>query len=371
MFFHKTFLGVFRSSGGGGGTTSRRLFLPPVALPTAIRTTTLRSITTTTITSTKAMTVMVRPFSSSFSFSFGGKNTGDSSSSNHLVGGQRSFGSRTHVATATAVARQTSSSSSSRQGHGQGIPVTVLRLNNLVDNPGAVKKKRRIGRGVGSSKGKTSGRGHKGQKSRAGSSIHPAFEGGQTPLYKLLPKRGFNNKNHETYMVPLNIEMLQNYIDMQRIPVSRVQDSHQNPITLYDFVQAGMLKPTAIKHGVKLLAKGKDSIKQPIHVHISRASTTAIEAIEAAGGSVTTVHYNKLALRQLLRPHKFQEAPIKPARPPPKLQPYYTSWYRRGYLNPRVQMRNFFLRNRQNNHGSSSTSTLQEQFTGTINNNGE
>lgn len=227
--------------------------------------------------------------------------------------------------------------------------VTVLKLNNLFDNPGAVKKKRRVGRGVGSSKGKTSGRGHKGQKARAGASIPPAFEGGQTKLYKLFPKRGFNNKNHETHMVPLNIETLQNFIDMQRV-------STDTTITLFDLLQAGMFKPNSVKHGVKLLAKGKENITQPIHIHVSRASTEAIEAIEAAGGTVTTVHYNKLALRQLLRPHKFEGASIKEARPPPKLQPYYTSWHRRGYLNPRVQMRNYL---RENKHADS---TLQDQF---------
>ena len=211
--------------------------------------------------------------------------------------------------------------------------VTVLRLNNLYDNEGAVKKKRRVGRGIGSSKGKTSGRGHKGQKSRSGGSIHPTFEGGQTKLYKLFPKRGFNNKNHEAPMVPLNIGTLQDYIDMKRV-------STDGTITLRDLMEAGMFKPNSVKHGVKLLAKGKERLKQPIDIQISRASSEAIAAVEDAGGTVTTVHYNKLALRQLMRPEKF-DYPIKEARPPPKYQPYYTSWNRRGYLNPMVQMRQF------------------------------
>lgn len=211
--------------------------------------------------------------------------------------------------------------------------VTVLKLNNLYDNEGAVKKKRRIGRGVGSSKGKTAGRGHKGQKARSGGNIHPTFEGGQTKLYKLFPKRGFNNKNHEAHMVPLNIGTLQNYIDMQRV-------STDTTITLRDLTQAGLFKPSAVKHGVKLLANDKEVLKQPIDILISRASTQAIQAVENAGGTVTTIHYNKLALRQVMRPHKFQH-PIKEARPPPKYQPYYTSWNRRGYLNPVVQMRQF------------------------------
>ena len=224
-------------------------------------------------------------------------------------------------------------SSSNAAAAAQPQVVTVLKLNNLYDNEGAVKKKRRIGRGVGSSKGKTAGRGHKGQKSRSGGSIHPTFEGGQTKLYKLFPKRGFNNKNHEAHMVPLNIGTLQDYIDMQRV-------STDTTITLRDLTAAGMFKPSAVKHGVKLLAKGKERLKQPIDLLISRASTEAIQAVENAGGTVTTIHYNKLALRQVMRPHKFQH-PVKEARPPPKYQPYYTSWHRRGYLNPQVQMRDF------------------------------
>jgi large subunit ribosomal protein L15 len=211
--------------------------------------------------------------------------------------------------------------------------VTVLKLNNLYDNEGAVKKGRRIGRGIGSSKGKTSGRGHKGQKSRSGGSISPTFEGGQTKLYKLFPKRGFNNKNHEAHMVPLNLGTLQNYIDMGRL-------STDTTITLRDLMEAGMFKPNAVKHGVKLLAEGKERLRQAVDIHISRASKESIHAIESVGGSVMTVHYNKLALRQQLRPEKFDH-PIKDARPPPKYQPYYTSWFRRGYLNPAVQMREF------------------------------
>ena len=212
--------------------------------------------------------------------------------------------------------------------------VTFLRLNNLQDNPGAVKKKRRIGRGIGSSKGKTSGRGHKGQKARSGGSIHPTFEGGQTKFYKLLPKRGFNNKVHEAKMLPLNLETVQMYVDMGRLDPDR-------EITLRDLQLAGLFKANAIKHGVKLLGKGE--IKQPLDLHVSRASESAIQAVEAAGGRVKSVHYNKLALRAMLRPEKFI-VPPKFARPPPKWQPYYTGWKNRGYLNPVVQMKSWFTK---------------------------
>jgi len=209
--------------------------------------------------------------------------------------------------------------------------VQALRLNMLQDNPGAVRKGRRIGRGIGSSKGKTSGRGHKGQKARSGGSIPIAFEGGQTAFYKLLPKRGFTNKLHAEPMVPINVGTIQQYIDMGRISNTKV-------LTLKDLVDAGMCKPSAIKFGIKLLAKGE--VTSPIQLHVSRASGAAIQAIEQAGGQVTTVHYNQLALRALLKPHKFPEGLPKQARPPPKLQAYYTNWHdHRGYMSVQAQMR--------------------------------
>jgi large subunit ribosomal protein L15 len=194
-------------------------------------------------------------------------------------------------------------------------------------------QKRRIGRGIGSSKGKTAGRGHKGQKARSGGSIPLGFEGGQTKFYKLLPKRGFTNKNHKSNMLPLNIGTLQDYVDMGRLQTDRV-------LTLKDLCDAGICTPSSIKHGVKLLGKGKDRLTTPIQLEISRASQEAIEAIEQVGGEITTVHYNRLALRALLKPDKFLQLP-KFARPPPKWQPYYTNWERnRGYLSVQAQMRN-------------------------------
>jgi large subunit ribosomal protein L15 len=218
-------------------------------------------------------------------------------------------------------------------------PVAFLRLNTLQDNPGAVHKKRRVGRGIGSSKGKTSGRGHKGQKARSGGNIHPSFEGGQTKFYKLVPKRGFNNKEHEATMVPLNVGTLQMYIDMGRI------DPNKEEITLYDLQKAGLFKANAVKQGVKLLGDEKSCpLQQPIHLKVSRASKSAIDAVEKAGGTVTTVHYNRLALRAVMRPEKFEQVP-RFARPPPKYQPYYTSWDNRGYLNPQVQIRNWLRKN--------------------------
>lgn len=219
--------------------------------------------------------------------------------------------------------------------------VTILKLNNLYDNPGAVKLRKRVGRGPGSGHGKTCGKGHKGQKSRSGGSIPIAFEGGQTQLWKLFPKRGFKNKNHGMDMVGINIGTILDHVIMGRLDTS-------TPITLLSLKNAGLFKANAIKHGVKLLSNGKERLKKTpiaLDLHVSRASEAAIAAVEGAGGSVTSCHYNKLALRTVLRPHKYDDTNRpKHARPPPKLQPYYTNWNKRGYLNPAVQLRGWFAK---------------------------
>lgn len=248
-----------------------------------------------------------------------------------------------------------------------GEPITFLTLNNLRDNPGAVKKKRRIGRGIGSSKGKTCGRGHKGQKARAGRGVHPTFEGGQTKFYKLLPKIGkMKNARFKLDLIPLNVVKVQDYVTMGRLRPER----SDGVLTMRDFVNAGMFPSSSIKSGVKLLGEGKQFIKDKLLIEVSFASASAIEAIESKGGYVTTVHYNRLALRSLLKPHKFPKKPDsmlatefgqssgeeevntdadaldihdrhmlpRRARPPPKYMPYYTDYAKRGYLNPRVQL---------------------------------
>jgi len=231
--------------------------------------------------------------------------------------------------------------------------VTFLRLNNLQDNPGAVKKKRRVGRGIGSSKGKTCGKGHKGQRARNKGGIPTGFEGGQTTFWKVLPKKGFNNKRHRQKqgadMVVINLGMIQDYIDMGRL---RINES--KPLGVAEFIEAGMLKKTPSLPGVKLLAKGKERFTSPVRLVVNRASEQAIEHTESLGGEVVSSHMNKLAMRALIRPDKFPKMAgegedsyllPKQARPPPKMQPYYTSWKNRGYLCPQVQMREW-LRSR-------------------------
>ncbi|OQR86884.1 50S ribosomal protein L15 [Achlya hypogyna] len=205
-----------------------------------------------------------------------------------------------------------------------------IRLNNLADNAGAIKRGKRLGRGIGSGKGKTCGRGHKGQKARSGRS-GPAlgFEGGQTPLHQRVPKRGFNNK-WATPMHPLNVDRLQLFIDMGRIDPTQT-------ITIKTLTDCGLLTTSRVKHGVKLLANGKEHLTTPINIEVSQASEGAIAAVEKAGGSIKSVFHNRLGLRALLKPHKFDVLPQN-ARPPPKKMGYYTNYDKRGYLSAEIQV---------------------------------
>ncbi len=149
-----------------------------------------------------------------------------------------------------------------------------MKLNQLSDNQGARKARKRIGRGIGSGTGKTSGKGHKGQKSRSGVALK-GFEGGQMPLHRRLPKRGFKNIFAKTYTV-VNLGRLQQAIDAGKL------DAKQD-------IDAGALKSAGViknpRDGVRLLAKGE--LKAKLKVSVAGASKAAIEAVEKAGGSVT------------------------------------------------------------------------------------
>ncbi len=149
-----------------------------------------------------------------------------------------------------------------------------MRLNDLSDNKGATQNRKRVGRGIGSGTGKTSGSGHKGQKSRSGVSLL-GFEGGQMPLYRRLPKRGFNNPFSKDFS-EINIGKLQAAVDDGKIDV-------KIPVTNETLLAAGLVSRSA--DGVKLLAKGEISAK--LNVDVARASKTAIAAVEKAGGSVS------------------------------------------------------------------------------------
>ncbi len=151
-----------------------------------------------------------------------------------------------------------------------------MKLNELSDNPGARRPRKRVGRGAGSGLGKTSGRGHKGQKSRRGVAIK-GYEGGQMPLHRRLPKRGFTNIFRKTY-AEVNLGRLQSAIDAGRLDASQ-------PIDSETLKAAGFFKSS--RDGVSLLAKGE--LTANIKISVVRASKAAVEAVEKAGGSVTIV----------------------------------------------------------------------------------
>jgi large subunit ribosomal protein L15 len=148
------------------------------------------------------------------------------------------------------------------------------RLNEISDNPGATKGRMRVGRGVGSGKGKTCGRGVKGQKSRRGVSIN-GFEGGQMPIHMRAPKRGFNSLNRARY-AEVNLGRLQKAIDAGRIDAKKDVDEAA-------LVAAGLVR--RVRDGVRLLAQGDLTTK--VKLVVTGATASAIAAVEKAGGSVT------------------------------------------------------------------------------------
>ena len=150
-----------------------------------------------------------------------------------------------------------------------------MELHTLTDNKGATRHRKRVGRGVGSGIGKTSGSGHKGQKARSGVSIK-GFEGGQMPIHRRLPKRGFVNVFRKRY-VEVNIGNIQKSIDEGRIDASK-------PIDTAVLQSAGLVGK--LKDGIRLLGNGDVTAK--INIHVAGASKSAISAVQKAGGSVVS-----------------------------------------------------------------------------------
>ena len=148
-----------------------------------------------------------------------------------------------------------------------------MKLNQLSDNPGARKARIRVGRGIGSGKGKTAGRGGKGQTARTGVAIN-GFEGGQMPLYRRIPSRGFKPPHAKAWQV-VNLGALQKAIDDNRLDAAQ-------PIDAAAMQAAGLFKKAL--DGVRLLGKGE--IKTKIEVKVAGASASAIAAVEKAGGKV-------------------------------------------------------------------------------------
>ncbi len=150
----------------------------------------------------------------------------------------------------------------------------MTKLNELRDNEGATKGRMRVGRGPGSGKGKTSGRGVKGQKSRTGVSLL-GFEGGQMPLYMRMPKRGFNNP-FALKFAEVNLWRLQDAIDAGKLDIS-------SPIDAAALVKAGVIRREL--DGVRLLGEGE--LKAKVNLTVYSATASAAKAVEAAGGTLT------------------------------------------------------------------------------------
>jgi large subunit ribosomal protein L15 len=149
-----------------------------------------------------------------------------------------------------------------------------MKLNEIRDNPGAVKERMRVGRGIGSGKGKTAGRGVKGQKARTGVAIK-GFEGGQMPLHRRLPKRGFNNIFRKDFNI-VSLARVQQAIDAGKLDAGATIDAAA-------LKAAGVLK--RLRDGVRLLSDGELTVKATFEVE--GASRAAVAAVEKAGGSVT------------------------------------------------------------------------------------
>ncbi|MBL4811913.1 MAG: 50S ribosomal protein L15 [Rhodobacteraceae bacterium] len=151
-----------------------------------------------------------------------------------------------------------------------------MKLNELHDNPGATKKRMRVGRGVGSGKGKMGGRGIKGQKSRSGVAIK-GFEGGQMPLYQRLPKRGFNKPNRKKFAV-VNLGLIQKFIDEGKIDIKAA-------LTEDALIASGLVRRKL--DGVRVLGKGEITAK--VTIEVTGASKGAVEAVAKAGGKLTVI----------------------------------------------------------------------------------
>ena len=209
-----------------------------------------------------------------------------------------------------------------------------LALNKIRDNYGARKKRKRVGRGVGSGRGRHAGRGMKGKKSRAGN--HGLLrKGSGVALWKVVPKRGFRRSKRlmlRNY-VYLNLDQLEHAVRSGRLDLPA-----DRPLTVKELFDARLITLRGGHDGVKLLGRGSATFGLPVRIEVQDATAGAIAAIEAAGGHIETVYYSRLVLRALLKPHKFgpdakrpRLAP-RPALPRPRLMRHYLSDEKRGYL---------------------------------------
>eukprot|EP00842_Homolaphlyctis_polyrhiza_P001496 jgi/Hompol1/2347/HPOL_002939-RA len=208
-------------------------------------------------------------------------------------------------------------------------PKEYLHIANVRFNPGSHKRKKREGRG---GKGKTAGRGRKGFKARQGRARpQRGYEGGQTPIIRSIPMLGMQKRRmklNRLYLRPLALDTLQHWIDSGRLDASK-------KITIRELVLSGCVG--RVKDGVVLLATGAQFLKTPVNIEVSRASLAAIKAIEAAGGTVTTVYHNLELVRAALYPERYAEIPEIVVPKSSREIARYTDPERRGYLAPLVQ----------------------------------
>jgi large subunit ribosomal protein L15 len=148
----------------------------------------------------------------------------------------------------------------------------MLRLNNISAQPGSVTKRKRIGRGAGSGWGTQAGKGHKGQLARSGGSVHPSFEGGQTPLYRRLPKRGFNNVDFQVSRAVLNISDLDKLAGLGEISLESLRSGRKLK-GRYD----------------RLTILGTGEVTKAVKIKAHKVTPAALEKIQAAGGSVEII----------------------------------------------------------------------------------
>ena len=148
-----------------------------------------------------------------------------------------------------------------------------MRIDTIQPALGANTPAKRLGRGIGSGLGKTSGKGHKGQWARSGGGVRPGFEGGQTPIHRRLPKRGFNNKFRKEYVI---------------VNLSALAGVEAGTVVDYDYVMANKLaKQVKDNSGLKVLGTGE--LTNAITVKAAKFSASAKEAIEKAGGKAETL----------------------------------------------------------------------------------
>lgn len=208
-----------------------------------------------------------------------------------------------------------------------GIRQSSSFLGNLEPNEGAVVSYKRLGRGQASGKGKTAGRGQKGQKARG--KVPRWFEGGQTPFYKRFPIIGFKRPHRRIYN-QLNLERIQEFWDNKRIPLQA-----DELLTIQKMRECGLITGS-IKDGVKILGNGKEEYNVPLNIEASRASIGAIKSIEKSGNKFTAKYLTKVNLSAHIDPTRyllrFGRLPLE-ARPTHRRDiEYYSNPEKRGYL---------------------------------------